>query len=554
MNFSTSLILSGAFAISALSAMAQNEATVSISPAPGDYEVLPSEFVLTIDGPSKIAKNITGGNPLLLTSPSGATQQLTGTVSGNTVSCKLSSTSTFPLNEAGEYKVTFRNKAIKYTWPDGTPAYNELTDFYYNVAGEGGGESNEPQEVVYDIELQKTVPSLKPLDLEMKTIETLQIYFNMGNLEIASDVDATVTISGPNYKQTTILRPNMVMETATCFKALFTDPEYNGTYTLTIPEGILGDKTWIENHEYGHANAAVNYEFTVEGGKDPSEITVDLTFNPFVNPTVGTKVGSLSEVSLLFDTTPYWNADTELKVGYKADPQSLSFSSFTTAKIEKGEGNEVKLVLDKKAVHRGEYSITLPEGTFWNADHETDVNTGSLNSAMNLYWNVSPVIAEVNVTSHVPATDAKVASFPAGQPGIIINTDNNDAVAELSIQVVSYALDSDSATPVTLISTTSSTEKTEDGAPCWVNNTGADIPLSESKYYEVTYSLLDADGNVLADGLFEFYGDYETGINSIESEKQVVIYNLQGIRIDKDANALPAGFYIINGKNTLMVK
>ena len=111
--------------------------------------------------------------------------------------------------------MTFRNKAIKYTWPDGTPSYNELTDFYYNVAGEGGGESNEPQEVVYDIELQKTVPSLKPLDLEMKTIETLQIYFNMGNLEIASDVDATVTISGPNYKQTTILRPNMVMETAT---------------------------------------------------------------------------------------------------------------------------------------------------------------------------------------------------------------------------------------------------------------------------------------------------------------------------------------------------
>ena len=554
MHIFTSFLLTGIAALSVLTVSAQETATVTISPAPGEYDLLPSEFVITIDGPLKIAKNVVGGNPLLITSPSGVAQQLSGTYSDNTVTCTLPATSTFPLDENGEYTVAVRKNAITYTWADGSTSKSDLTEFKYNVAGNGSQGPDVPQPVAYDITLEKTTPSLSPLDLDSRTIETLQLYFSMGDLEVAADADALVTITGPNYRQTSPLLPNMNTSASTVFKALFTDPEYNGSYTLSIPQGVLGDKEWIENHEFGHANAAINYEFTVEGGKDPSEIVQDLTFNPFVTPAVGAKVDEISEVILLFESTPYWDEATELEVGYKSDPQMTSFTEFTTARIEKGEGNEAKLVLDQKARNRGEYSLTLPEGIFWNEDHQNDENAGALNSAMNLYWQVAPSTVAVNVLSHVPATDAKVSSFPADEPAIIINTDNNDAVAELKVKVVSYNMDSDSALPKTVVPTSTSDAKTDDGAPCWINNTGAEITFTPSCYYEVTFSLLNSEGVVLEEGLFEFYGDDSTGVDSISATEKSIIYDLKGVEVSGDAESLPAGLYIINGKKTLVVR
>ncbi|MDE6805467.1 MAG: hypothetical protein K2J05_01535, partial [Muribaculaceae bacterium] len=115
MHIFTSFLLTGIAALSVLTVSAQETASVTISPAPGEYDLLPSEFVITIDGPSKIAKNVVGGNPLLITSPSGVAQQLSGTYSENTVTCTLPVTSTFPLDENGEYTVAVRKNAITYT-------------------------------------------------------------------------------------------------------------------------------------------------------------------------------------------------------------------------------------------------------------------------------------------------------------------------------------------------------------------------------------------------------------------------------------------------------
>ncbi|MDE7508657.1 MAG: hypothetical protein K2M62_00890, partial [Muribaculaceae bacterium] len=155
---------------------------------------------------------------------------------------------------------------------------------------------------------------------------------------------------------------------------------------------------------------------------------------------------------------------------------------------------------------------------------------------------------------HVPATDAKVSSFPADEPAIIINTDNNDAVAELKVKVVSYNMDSDSALPKTVVPTSTSDAKTDDGAPCWINNTGAEITFTPSCYYEVTFSLLNSEGVVLEEGLFEFYGDDSTGVDSISATEKSIIYDLKGVEVSGDAESLPAGLYIINGKKTLVVK
>jgi hypothetical protein len=67
----------------------------------------------------------------------------------------------------------------------------------------------------------------------------------------------------------------------------------------------------------------------------------------------------------------------------------------------------------------------------------------------------------------------------------------------------------------------------------------------------------DANGNTVSNeetmAMFEFAPD-ESGVGSIKFEKieNGAIYNLNGVKLDADANNLPAGIYIINGKKTVV--
>ncbi len=526
---------------------------VSISPAPGEYEELPTEFVLTFDGPESIKKNIIGGNPLLITDPAGTKTQVTGTYNGNTITCKVPAS--VKLDLSGDYTVTFRDKSVNYYFPDLTsPIASTTEDFTYTVKGQGGGGQDEPQPVAYDIEVKGFQPSLTPLDLEMKTLETLQIVFNMPNLGLDEDANATVTISGPDYKQTSQLKPNM--PTTGNFKANFQDPKYNGTYTLTIPQGVVGDAEWLADHSKGHANAAVNFEFTVVGGQEaPAVLGVTSTFNPIVTPGSESKVTTLTRVFMEFESAPFYAEGTQFKVTYKEDLSSTgNGSSYGTASIEQGSENELIIVFNPAPKAKGQYLMTVPAGSFWDQTHADNAEAGQINGNLNLAWYLFPETVKVDVISHTPASNAKVAAFYAHQPGIIINTNNNDAVAKLDVEVTRYEYDNDSAMPRTIVNATS-TAKTEDGAICWINDSDTDIALPDGYWYEVMYTIYDAEGNVLGDGLFEFDGDVETSVITINADAaQKGIYNLQGIRINRAANELPAGLYIIDGKKTIIRK
>ncbi len=520
--------------------LSSEDATVTISPLPGTFDMLPNEFVLTIDGPVSIEKNITGGNPLLITSPKGTTQQVSGTISGKTVTCKVPGT--FALDEPGDYKVTFREGSITYIWEDDSKSTSKGAEYVYNVIGNEEEGPEEPKEVAYDITMNKTIPNLRPLDLEMYGIETLQIYFDRGGLQIASGADAFVTISGPNYYGSAVLVPNMNMPAATVFKAIFNDPKYDGTYTLTIPRGIIGDETWIKDRSMGHANAEVVYEFTVTGGEDPSTITRDLTFNPRVTPSSGSKVADLSKISLQFNSEPYWDPEAEIQVNYRADlSESGSDSKFGKASIAKGEGNSLVLSIVPTPRSNGQYSLILPEGVIWNEDHENDEDGGALNCEMVFSWYLSGETVGLEITGHVPATDAHIGCFPVDKECIVIMTNKKDEVGSADFELIEYKLNDESAAPVTLFNETSS-DINSDGYICWINRTGNDIELSADCYYEVVYTLKDASGNRLDDGSFEFYGDMSTGISGVISDSGARIYNLSGVEVK--GGALPAGLYI----------
>lgn len=503
----------------------------TLSPAPGEYEELPAEFTITVDGPQSISKNILAANPIMVVAPNGTKTQVPGTYTAgsNVITCKVPASC--DRTQSGEYSVSIRANSINLMWPDGTKTTSVDTPFTYTVGGQGGGQ-DEPQPVAYDIEIKGFQPKLDPLDLEMKTLETLQIVFNMPNLAIDPEANAMVTISGPDYKQTAQLRPNM--PTVGNFKALFQDPKYNGEYTLTIPQGVLGDAEWIENHEFGHANAAVDYKFTVVGGKEYVGGGVTSTFNPIVTPGTGSRVQSLSRVSLEFESTPYFKEGASVNVTYKADLQGGA-AQYGKATVEQGAENELILVFNPAPKNQGQYLLTLPAGTFWNEEHENDAEAGQINGALDLDWYYVPA-ASAKIDSHVPATDAKVGAFEAGKPGIVINTNNNDEVAELKVTITGYEMGNDSARPVTIVNNATSTEKNAEGAICWIP--AETIVLDENFYYEVDAIIYNADGVKLDDTIFEFYGDFYSGVGCITIDTAAEYYNLQGVRVANPGHGL----------------
>lgn len=158
---------------------------------------------------------------------------------------------------------------------------------------------------------------------------------------------------------------------------------------------------------------------------------------------------------------------------------------------------------------------------------------------------------EVKVVSTVPAADAKVAKFAKGE-SIVVNTDNNAAVAKMTFKVV--AEPKEEGAEATVVFSGESTAKNVDGAISWTNE-GEDVTLVPEQNYKLEFSLFDADGDLLVSDAVSFVGDKGDGVESIDAENAPkAIFNIQGVRVNAPADQLPAGLYIIDGKKVFINK
>lgn len=518
----------------------------------GEYEEFPETFTVSFPGTESIKNNITVSKVCIVYEP-GATEGILATPTWD----KPNSTITFKTqatlnrNLSGEYRVHFNAGSISLVYPEETVKIDNM-DFYYNISGNGGGEDPGKDEVQYDLPMTGTTPNLaKGLDVSERTLETLQMTFTGSELQPLPD--AMVTITGPNYKHTANIKFNMgtAANTSTWMKANFPiDPEYNGTYTLTIPQGVLGDKTWIADPEKGHANAAVDMTFEVTGGKEWTGDEQQTTLNPIeVLPVSGNKVETLNFVILGFEEDVFYDEGLTFSVGMKEDASALSFSKFGTATVS-GSGNSVRLDISPKPTLQAEYQIVIPEGSFRNAENAEEAT--NVNSALTYFYNLRPVTVELTVISTDPKADAYVQGFHPGE-GITVNTNHNDEVARMDLTITAYALDDDSSAPKTILTATTTT-KNEEGAICWLAE--EDMEFNASNFYEVAYTLYNAEGNSLYDNIYEFYG--AEGFVLVEAifgnNAPKAIYNMQGMRLNSDITTLPAGLYIIDGKKVMIRK
>ena len=539
-------------------AAAEEGLTVTVDPAPGTYEELPTTFTLTFGGEldgktlASVSKNILT-QTCRIVDPNGNALRLAGTFNadGKSVSVTIpASTGEFNPQLNGDYVLELQEGGVYYNWEDNTKEKCEKREWTFTLENSSIVDPAD-QDVVYDLNVIKTVPG-SPVDITMKTFETVQVIFDKGGLQAKEG--AKMSITGPSYSYTVPLQYIMADGSNTWFKGLFpNEPEYNGEYLLHIDEGVVGDAIWMANNEKGHSNAEVN--LTIVGGKDISELTKDLSFTPTLDLDQGGKVSALDKITFTFPEKVYYDESTELKVGRMLDLQATVASPFGIATLSRISDTEVELILDPVPDARASYQIKLPEAIFWNEAAEEGTEGAKYNPAMSLSWLLVPeTFVTVNVVSHTPASDEYVGSFN-GTEDIVIDTDNNEVVASMILTVTGYELDNDAAMPVTILNDVVSTEKTESGAICW-SAKGEPVVLKEGYFYTVDYKLYDETGSQVASGSFDFYGSGTDGIAGIEAENGAaqVIYNLQGVRINRTASELPAGIYIINGKKLVVKK
>lgn len=108
--------------------------------------------------------------------------------------------------------------------------------------------------------------------------------------EVNGDFETTATLSKTYGYQTT----------RSYFVAGFTnEPRYNGEYTITFPQGMIGDEAWLANHSTGISNKETVLRFTLIDGEDHTngieEVINDTTTANGVYNLMGVRVADRPE-------------------------------------------------------------------------------------------------------------------------------------------------------------------------------------------------------------------------------------------------------------------
>ena len=139
-----------------------------------------------------------------------------------------------------------------------------------------------------------------------------------------------------------------------------------GDYLLTIPEGAFGNEIYFDDQTTGRYNPELVYTYTI---KEP----VVQDFKPATtSPADNSEVEALKTITLIFTEKP----------ALAAEAQTITLAgndTLLTATLSAGEGNTLEITLADTLKAAGEYTLTIPEGTFGDADFADDPTVGHCN-------------------------------------------------------------------------------------------------------------------------------------------------------------------------------
>lgn len=163
----------------------------------------------------------------------------------------------------------------------------------------------------------------------------------------------------------------------------------DGTYTISIPKGILGDADYKADNETGHANKAFVMDIEFTGGEPKPEPTVayDLGYN---STQPGEGVVDISMVAMEVINLRIgkdYNIKSGATFSFVNSADTYSYSGTIREGYIAGNDRVLLLTVTEPSVN-GTYMLTIPRGTFGDAEWLADPETGHTNPELRIYYRI----------------------------------------------------------------------------------------------------------------------------------------------------------------------
>ena len=316
-----------------------------------------------------------------------------------------------------------------------------------------------------------------------------------------------------------------------------------GTWNITIPAGVLGDKAWSEsNGTTGKCNDILDLYYEVTGA---------VAEGPTATPENGSTVASISYITIDFGQTISNNPEKNVKA-YVRDENGMRvavLNSDDNVELDWDNYNLATVKLDEAITEAGTYTISFPDGFFVT-------ESGSDYPAFDLTYTIeggdTPEPGEGISFTATPADKAAVKTLK----DITLVFDTNDLGTGNGMIIVKNAitgeqiarLDADIQWPE---SWSDPTNTAIISLPTEISDANAKVITVEipAGYFQMS------EGESQAITLTYYVGDNSTAINGVAADAQnTAVYNLNGVRVSVKADgvkALPKGVYIIGGKKVV---
>lgn len=445
------------------------------------------------------------------------------------------------ITEAGNYTIAVPEDSFMFIYQAASGSFEQGTnvafDINYEVTGAGGFT---PDTGNFDYTVN---PEVGPV----KELETVAIVPADGykSVKVVKADEIKVTKDKKEFCGVTVADGTTVLTLAT--KA--TEP---GIYTVTIPaeaiQIVMAGKDGGEDITFGNALIELSYEIEKEKtpvvydvkatGTKPAEGTVDMQEEQFdsISVFVPEGMGTIdkSEITLASSDGSY-KFTTALKTN--SVPNQLIAWGFAD--------NQPKI--------NGEYTLTIPQGTFGDAEWQKDQQYGHSNPEITVKYTITGLKDKEDEVQY----DLKCMVTPS----------HKDPVKDLSTITITIATEEKVTVAEDSKAILSSTEAS------YMQTAAADVkegdtfvykfetaPSKDGKYLltipEGTFTYTDKDNVKHANAEIALSYDFvnEVGaIDAIDAEgAEAPVYDVTGVCVGKSLKGLPAGLYIVKGKKVIV--
>lgn len=317
-----------------------------------------------------------------------------------------------------------------------------------------------------------------------------------------------------------------------------------GTYTFTIPKGLIGDRNYADNNfTNGEANPELTLSFTIV---DVEQLEYDFNYTS-VEPKPETMVDRLTEVKITYPSAVSIN---DAYVGNISCNKSVIESVLPDV----NDPNSIIISLRYEIVEEGDVTFSFPQGVFGDEKYGQEFMFGHANPAFELKYSVTgkyQMFYDMGYSSITPTpneTYDELAEFRVTfEEPIVINQNvaktsflYKDS-GQISNPFKSFAVDEND--DKTLVVTLNKT---------FVEAGLYDFTIARGTVGDATYGIDYTYGHANKEFGFRYTISGKSGVDDIAVDREngdEEYFSLQGIKVNKE-NLTPGIYIRKSGKKT----